>query len=194
VDIGFWTARNGRCLASWPPSSTPAPPVYFGFGSTPGLDPDAMTGMICDALEQTGHRGILATGGGALRTGVGYADVYFIAEAPHDRLFPHVSSIVHHGGAGTTGASLRAGKPTAICPFFGDQPFWARRVSHLGVGPAPLDRKKLSPAGLAKVLRDMEEPGLMRRAAKLGADIQQDDGVAEAVRFIFSRLGKRGCP
>jgi sterol 3beta-glucosyltransferase len=192
---GYWFLDNPewqmpRELAAFLDAG--APPVYFGFGSTPGLDPDAMTGLICDALAQTGNRGILATGRGALRTGAGSANVYFIAEAPHDRLFPHVASIVHHGGAGTTGASLRGGKPMAICPFFGDQPFWARRVAHLGVGPAPLDRKILSPAKLANVISQMEQPAMRQRAAKLGAAIQQEDGLTNAVRFVFSRVGNRG--
>jgi sterol 3beta-glucosyltransferase len=163
------------------------PPIYFGLGSMPGLDPDATTQMICQALEQTGNRGILAIGGGALRIGKESAHVHFIADAPHDRLFPRVGSIVHHGGAGTTGASLRAGKPTAICPFFGDQPFWARRVSQLGVGPAPLDRKTLTPASLAETIRQMENPKMRVCAMELGAVIQQEEGVRDAVRYIFAR-------
>lgn len=188
---GYWFLDNPdwnmpRELAAFLDAGRP--PVYFGFGSMPGLYPDAMTGIICEALAQTGHRGILATGGGALQAGAASPNVYFIADAPHDRLLSRVSSVVHHGGAGTTGASLRAGKPTAICPFFGDQPFWARRVSRLGVGPAPLDRKTLSPASLANAIRQMEQPEMREGAAKLGAAIQQEHGVAEAVRFISSRL------
>jgi sterol 3beta-glucosyltransferase len=160
------------------------PPVYFGFGSMPGLDSEAMTAVIREALARTGKRGILAIGGGALQVGHTPDSIFFIADAPHDRLFPHVASVVHHGGAGTTGAALRAGKPTAICPFFGDQPFWARRVSALGVGPAPLDLKTLSPAALADAITRMEDTGMRQRAAELGAGIQQEAGIANAVRFI----------
>lgn len=188
---GYWFLDNPdwkmpRELAAFLDAGRP--PVYFGFGSMPGLDPDTMTEMICDSLEQTGNRGILATGGGALQARESSGNVYFIADAPHDRLFPHVSCIVHHGGAGTTGASLRAGKPMAICPFFGDQPFWARRVLHLGVGPAPLKRKALSAASLANVIRQMAQADMRQRAAKLGGAIQQDAGIANAVSFIFSRV------
>jgi len=164
------------------------PPVYFGFGSTPGLEPDAMTSMICEALDQAGRRGILATGGGALGSGKKSDRVLFLTDAPHDCLFPHVASVVYHGGAGTTGASLRAGKPTAICPFLGDQPFWARRVSKLGVGPAPLDRKALSPAALAHAITEMETARMRQRATELGAAIQRDRGVENAVRFVLTRL------
>jgi UDP:flavonoid glycosyltransferase YjiC (YdhE family) len=163
------------------------PPVYFGFGSVPGLEPAEMAEMIRIALEQTGNRGILATGGGAIGAGAPSPNIYFVADAPHDRLFPHVSSIVHHGGAGTTGASLRAGKPIAICPFFGDQPFWARRVSQLGAAPPPLDRRALSPTILAHAIAQMEQREMRQRAAELGAAISQEDGVASAIRFIFSR-------
>jgi UDP:flavonoid glycosyltransferase YjiC (YdhE family) len=63
------------------------PPIYFGFGSVPGLDPDAATQEICDALHQTGNRGILAVGGGALRKGREFANIHVINDAPHDRLF-----------------------------------------------------------------------------------------------------------
>jgi sterol 3beta-glucosyltransferase len=160
------------------------PPIYFGFGSVPGLDSEAMTAVILEALDRIGKRGILGTGGGALRVGQASDSIFFIADAPHDRLFPYVASVVHHGGAGTTGAALRAGKPTAICPFFGDQPFWARRVSALGVGPAPLDLKTLSAAALANAITRMEDAGMRQRAAELGAGIQQEAGIANAVRFI----------
>jgi UDP:flavonoid glycosyltransferase YjiC (YdhE family) len=188
---GYWFLDNPdwtmpRELAAFLDAGPP--PVYFGFGSMPGLDPAEMAEMITAAIEQTGNRGILATGGGAIHAGARSSNVYFIADAPHDRLFPHMSSIVHHGGAGTTGASLRAGKPMAICPFFGDQPFWARRVSHLGAGPPPLDLKALSPAMLAHAITQMEQQGMRQRAAELGAAIAQEDGVASAVDFICSRV------
>src|SRR5690606_7322177 len=115
-------------------------PVYVGFGSMPGLDPHKLARVVADGLAAAGKRGILATGGGALELADPPPHVHMIASAPHAALFPHVSGALHHGGAGTTGASLRAGLPTIVCPYFGDQPFWGRRVADLGAGPQPLDR------------------------------------------------------
>lgn len=96
------------------------PPVYFGFGSMPGLNPEAVTEMILQALAMTGNRGVLASGGGAISTGRAEEPAIFLDSAPHDQLLHQISAIVHHGGAGTTAAGLRAGLPTQIIPFFGD--------------------------------------------------------------------------
>ncbi len=196
---GYWFLDDEK----WQPSAALAAfldagkaPIYIGFGSMPGLDPARMTAIVIEALARTGNRGLLATGGGALEAqdvpgnvpGNVHAHVHFIAGAPHDRLFPRVAATVHHGGAGTTAASLRAGKPTAICPFFGDQPFWARRIAELGVGPPALNRKTLSTESLAAAIMAMDDRQMRHRAAALGAAIQQEDGVTAAVNFIESRM------
>lgn len=165
------------------------PPVHVGFGSMPGLDPAATTRIVVEALARAGKRGLLASGGGAL-AGEGLPPhALMIAEAPHDRLFPLVSGVVHHGGAGTTGAALRAGRPMVVLPFFGDQPFWARRVAALGAGPAPLDRRTLSAEGLAAAIRAMDDPAMRGRARALGALVRAEDGAAAAVSFIEGRPG-----
>jgi sterol 3beta-glucosyltransferase len=104
---------------------------------------------------------------------------------PHDWLFPQVAAVVHHGGAGTTAAGLRAGRPTVICPFFGDQPFWGRRVHDLGVGSTPIPQKKLTAEKLAAALREVTtSPAIRAQADALGDRIRREDGVARAVAFI----------
>ena len=96
-----------------------------------------------------------------------------------------MSAVVHHGGAGSTAAGLRAGKPTVICPFFGDQPFWGRRVAALGAGPRPIARDELTAERLAAAIRDAVESNTIRaRATALGGAIRAEDGVAAAVPFI----------
>lgn len=65
---------------------------------------------------------------------------FSLEKVPHDWLFERIDAAVHHGGAGTTGASLRAGIPTIIKPWFGDQYFWALRVQKLGVRLSVLSR------------------------------------------------------
>jgi sterol 3beta-glucosyltransferase len=117
------------------------PPVYVGFGSISGRDPQKTTRAILDALAQSGQRGILATGWGGLQTSDLPDSVFQIKAVPHDWLFPQMAAVVHHGGAATTAAGFRAGVPTVVCPFFGDQPFWGKLVAALGVGSEPVPRK-----------------------------------------------------
>jgi sterol 3beta-glucosyltransferase len=162
-------------------------PVYVGFGSMPGLDPLELTAIVVEGLSRAGKRGVLASGWGALAGTALPPHVHLIREAPHDRLLPLVSAAIHHGGAGTTAASLRAGVPTTIVPFFGDQPFWARRVAALGVGPASLDRRNMAADAIASALRAMDDPGMKQRAAALGRAIRGEDGLAAAVGFIEER-------
>lgn len=167
------------------------PPIYIGFGSMPGIEPRRMAAIVLDALERTGKRGLLATGGGAMEVQSIPANVHVISGAPHDKLLPRVAATVHHGGAGTTAASLRAGKPMAICPFLGDQPFWARRIVQLGVGPPPLNRKTLSSESLAAALMAMDDTQMRLRAAALGEHVRKEDGVTTAIRFIESIIPMR---
>jgi UDP:flavonoid glycosyltransferase YjiC (YdhE family) len=93
-----------------------------------------------------------------------------------------MAAVVHHGGAGTTAAGLRAGLPSVIVPFAWDQPFWGRRVWELGVGPRPIPRKRLSVERLADAITAaVSDKEMRRRAQVLGERIRQEDGVANAV-------------
>ena len=168
-------------------------PVYVGFGSMPGLDPLALTRLVAAALSRAGLRGVLATGGGALARAVDAPHLHFIEAAPHEGLLPLMSACVHHGGAGTTAATLRAGKPGLICPFFGDQPFWGRVVAALGAGPAPLPARKLEVEALTAALRRItSDAALRQRAAELGRRIRAETGVATAIASLESRQLLRG--
>ena len=163
-------------------------PIYVGFGSMPGLDPHELTSMVVEALIRTGKRGLLATGGGALAADTVPSHVHMISTAPHDRVLPLVSAAIHHGGAGTTAASLRAGLPTTIVPFLGDQPFWGRRVEQLGVGPRALDRKTLSVESIAAAIAAMDDPAMRQKANALGLAIRDEDGLGAAIGFIEARV------
>jgi UDP:flavonoid glycosyltransferase YjiC (YdhE family) len=107
---------------------------------------------------------------------------------PHSWLFPQVAAVVHHGGAGTTAAGLRAGKPTICVPFISlDQNFWGWRVADLGVGLPPIPSRQLSAEKLAKALTTaVRDPAMNQRAAELGANIRSEDGVAQAVDILAS--------
>lgn len=105
------------------------PPIYIGFGSIVVDDPNAMTRLIFEAVKRTGQRALVSKGWGGLGADeLGIPDgVFMVGNVPHDWLFPRVSCVVHHGGAGTTAAGIACGKPTVIVPFFGDQPFVSSR-------------------------------------------------------------------
>ena len=104
---------------------------------------------------------------------------------PHDWLFPHVAAIVHHGGAGTTAAGLRAGVPTVVVPFFADQPFWAWRVYELGVGPRWIPRKKSTAGKLAVAIQQaVNDPAMIQRAEELGQRIRAEDGIRTGVQLV----------
>ena len=116
-----------------------SPPIYVGFGSMGfGKGADRRNKAIIEAIQRVGLRAVLASGWSRLAQVDLPDQVLHIENAPHDWLFPKMSAVVHHGGAGTTGAGLRAGRPTLICPFLGDRPFWGHQVHLLGAGPDPL--------------------------------------------------------
>lgn len=100
------------------------PPVYIGFGSIVVDDPNKLTDMIFKAVKKAGVRAVVSKGWG----GIGGVDppegVLLLGNCPHDWLFPRMSAVVHHGGAGTTAIGVACGKPTVVVPFFGDQAFW----------------------------------------------------------------------
>lgn len=194
VATGYWFLDQ---QSNWQPPAdllrfleAGAPPVYIGFGSMTGADPAAKTRLALDALAQSGQRGLLATGWGGLAEADLPETVFAIKEAPHDWLFPRVAAVVHHGGAGTTAAGLRAGKPSLICPFMGDQFFWGQRVAAAGAGPQPVPQKQLTAERLAAAMTTaVSDPAIQRRAAELGAATRAEDGVGRAVGIISQRLG-----
>jgi|LSQX01.3.fsa_nt_gb UDP:flavonoid glycosyltransferase YjiC (YdhE family) len=168
-----------------------SPPVYIGFGSMVTHDPEAETAIVVEALQRTGQRGILLTGAGAFVEEGLPDEVLALHSAPHDWLFPHMSAVVHHGGAGTTSAGLRSGVPSIVVPFFADQPFWARTVHELGVGPRPIPHTRLTADRLAAAIEQAVGDEAMReRAASLGERIRAEDGVGRAVEIIRGHFGE----
>lgn len=165
-------------------------PVYVGFGSMGGSGGLKRTKVILEALEKSGQRGLIASGWGGLKASDLPQNVYMLESVPHDWLFPRVAAVVHHGGAGTTAAGLRAGKPTVICPFLGDQPFWGQLVYERGVGTKPIPQGKLTAARLAEAIRiATQDAGMQRQAEALGQKIRAEDGVARAVEVVNEILG-----
>jgi len=161
-------------------------PIYIGFGSMVSSNAKAFTQTVLDAVKMSGQRAVLATGWGALDGYEGQQDkqIFFLRHAPHDSLFPLVSAAVHHGGAGTTAAAVRAGIPSVIVPFFGDQPFWANCLNLLDIAPPALKRKNLTAGALASAITATQHPAMIKAAAELGRAVRAEDGIGEAVRRL----------
>lgn len=161
------------------------PPVYIGFGSMTNRRPAETTAIVTTALAKIGQRAVLLSGWGGLQA-ENLPDTIFMLDAvPHDWLFPRMMAVVHHGGAGTTAAGLRAGVPSVIVPFFADQPFWGNRVADLGVGPRPIPRQQLTADRLAAAIQTaVTDQSMRRQAAELGTKIQAENGIARAVDIL----------
>ncbi len=168
------------------------PPVYVGFGSIgdPGLASQT-TELVINALKRSGQRGILMTGWGGMSLLDDLPDdVLILEKAPHAWLFPRMAAVVHHGGAGTTAAGLRAGVPQVIIPSGNDQFAWGRRMFELGVGSEPIPRKKLTAAKLSEAIRYVLTTEVVSASSKLGLKINAETGADAAARIIEESLEK----
>ncbi|KAF3601440.1 hypothetical protein F2Q69_00039050 [Brassica cretica] len=164
-------------------------PIYIGFGSLPVQEPEKMAEIIVEALQRTKQRGIINKGWGGLGNLKEHKDfVYLLDNVPHDWLFPRCKAVVHHGGAGTTAAGLKAACPTTIVPFFGDQPFWGERVHARGVGPSPIPVDEFSLHKLEDAINFMLDDKVKSSAETLAKAMKDEDGVAGAVKAFFKHL------
>lgn len=168
------------------------PPVCIGFGSMVGANLEKMTRVVIDAVNESGKRAILLSGWAGIGNDNFGERIYRIKAAPHEWLYPRVAAAVHHGGAGSTASSLRAGVPTIIVPHLGDQAFWGQRVYALGVGPRPIPRNKLTSRALAAaIVTASTDQNMKRRARELGKKIGAEDGIGRAVELIQQYLSPR---
>ncbi|KAJ7973603.1 Sterol 3-beta-glucosyltransferase ugt80a2 [Quillaja saponaria] len=167
-------------------------PIYIGFGSLPLQEPEKMTQIIVQALEITGQRGIINKGWGGLgNLAEPKESLYLLDNCPHDWLFPQCIAVVHHGGAGTTAAGLKAACPTTIVPFFGDQPFWGERVHARGVGPAPIPVDEFSLEKLIHAISFMLDPKVKESARELAKAMENEDGVIGAVQAFYKHFPRK---
>lgn len=170
-------------------------PVYIGFGSMSVDDPEGVQTAITRAISMTGARAVVAAGWSGLSGEAASSDrIFSVASAPHDWLFPRVAATVHHVGAGTTAASMRAGTPQVPVPFFGDQPFWAKRATALGVAAKPIPCERLTAERLARGIDQALRPACISRAAETGQRLRAEDGVAHAVRDFHQLIASASPP
>ncbi len=181
---------NGE--SQWQPSAeleqflaTGDKPIYIGFGSMLSDDTDNLSALIYEAVAESGRRAIIATGWGGLKAKFNNnPNILVIEAAPHDWLFPKVCVAVHHGGAGTTAATIRVGIPSVVIPFFGDQPFWAWRLEQNGVAPKMIKRKDLTAEKLVAAINMACVPEMQNAAAKLAVKVAEENGVQCAIDLL----------
>lgn len=168
--------------------------VYIGFGSIVVSNSQELTKAVVDSVLKADVRCILSKGWsdryGSEDASVPEVtlppEIFQIKSAPHDWLFPQMDAAVHHGGSGTTGASLRAGVPTIIKPFFGDQFFYAGRVEDLGAG---IFLKKLNVTQLSKALLEAtSNEKMIAKAGAIGKQIQSENGVSRTIEALYKEM------
>lgn len=163
-------------------------PIVIGFGSMMDLDARARTKIdaIVEAVVASGRRAVIQAPDDVRASRESDA-VFFTGYAPHDWLFARSAGVVHHGGAGTCAAAIRAGVPSAIVFVFGDQPDWGKRLAALGVGTEPLAMKDLDAASLRERLMALDSPK-RTKARELGTKVRSEDGLARACERIEAVL------
>lgn len=159
-------------------------PVYIGFGSMTLSDPQGTAKVFQRALEKTQLRAVMSQGWAQLKALEKSPNIFVVDSAPHDQLFPLMSAVVHHGGAGTTAAGLRAGKPTLICPVLADQPFWGKQIHKRGLGPSPLPLKTLTEDSLVQAFKQIRSGQFDKKAQQASQKIAQEDGLENALQVM----------
>lgn len=188
---GFWTQPGSGRGAS--PEQLAAfladgrPPVYVGFASTVTSDPQRLARLVRDAVRLARVRAVVVGGWSGMAAEDLGNEIAFIDNVPFDWLFPQMAAIVHHGGLGTTGVALAAGRPQVVCPSLPDQRFNARRLHELGVALPPVPLRELTAEQLALAIRRaVNDRRMAAQAELLGRETRGEDGAAEAVRILES--------
>ena len=163
------------------------PPVVISFGSMGESDGKKITEILIDAIKQTNQRAVIQSGWGLLGTQDATSNIFCTEYVPHRWLFPKASCVVHHGGAGTSASVCYAKVPSVVVPHFGDQLYWGKQLSDLGVAPRSLLRRNLTAKRLAqRIEKVLETPTMKERAQALGTKMESEDGLTTAVEMIES--------
>ncbi len=195
--------RNAFACGQWSladPAWTPPPaleaflaagecPIYVGFGSMSGFDPDHLARLLIDAVG--GRRALFYPGWSGMDASSMPENIFVIGDTPHRWLFPRTSMVIHHGGSGTTHSAARAGVPSIVVPFAGDQFFWADRLRQLGVAGAPVNGRRLQRQTLERGIAFAERADVKARSAALGARMAAENGLEYAVAVIERLVANR---
>jgi vancomycin aglycone glucosyltransferase len=191
VQTGAWTLADTRPLPAELEAFLDAgdPPVYVGFGSMAMHTAEDPARTAIEAVRAQGRRVVVAQGWANLALIDDRDDCFDVGEVNQQALFTRVAAVVHHGGAGTTTAAARAGAPQVMVPQVADQPYWASRVSELGIGaahdgPIPITGSLLAP------LRTALAPETRKRAAAIAKAIRSDGAVVAAELLVTAIHGE----
>jgi UDP:flavonoid glycosyltransferase YjiC (YdhE family) len=148
--------------------------------------------MLLDAVVAAvaGRRALFYPGWSGLQGQELPANFLTIGDTPHDWLFPNTSLVIHHGGSGTSHSAARAGIPSVVLPFAGDQFFWAEQLCQHGVAPAATSGRQVSADTLSRAIDAAQTAQMRDRASVLGARMRTEDGLATAVERIHDLVHK----
>ena len=198
-----WPAHARLCGQWMRPSSTwapppalaeflaaGAPPIYIGFGSMAGFDRADLLNVVVEAVA--GRRALFYPGWSGIDTAMLPSNFLPIGDTPHDWLFPRCTLVVHHGGSGTSHSAARAGVPSVVLPFAGDQFFWAERLRHAGVAAGANDARRVDAASLEQDMGRADKETVRTQAHARGEKTRNEDGLAAAVSLI-EKFSSTGC-
>jgi sterol 3beta-glucosyltransferase len=170
------------------------PPVVVTFGSMPALDARKLSDSIVAGITSAGARAVLQSGIASLGEECSLPDsIHWVRYVPYDWLLPRSAGIVHHGGAGTCAAALRAGVPQAIVWHLGDQKTWGTLMRRCGVAVPAIFHRTFSSEWLASTVRRLRTDEALRDGARhLGDALSRENGVARAVEAIGAGCQRQG--
>ncbi|WAJ47322.1 glycosyltransferase [Mycobacterium sp. Aquia_216] len=167
-----------------------SPPIFFGFGSTEVKSPAETIEMIAAACAQLGERALVCSGWSDFSDVPHFDHVKVVGPVNYATVFPACRAVVHHSGAGTTAAGLRAGVPTLSLWSLGDQRIWAGQVKRLKVGTArPFSAT--TQETLVGDLREILAPGCVDRAREISSRMTKPaESAAKAADLLenFARV------
>jgi sterol 3beta-glucosyltransferase len=157
-------------------------PIYIGFGSMSGFDSKRLIASLIGAMK--GRRALFYPGWSGIDPKALPGNVFVLGDTPHDWLFPRVSAVIHHGGSGTSHSAARAGAPSIVIPFAGDQFFWAERLRLAGVASTVIDGRRPKTEDFLKALDFTATHQVRNRARVLGEKMRAENGIGNAVAIL----------
>jgi UDP:flavonoid glycosyltransferase YjiC (YdhE family) len=176
-------------VASWIAAGTP--PIFFGFGSMPVESAADTLAMISAACAQLGERALVCAGGTDFGHVPDFEHVNVVGSVNYSAIFPTCRAVVHHGGAGTTAAGLRAGVPTLILWTLPDQPLFAAQLKELKVGSGHRF-STITEKSLVAELRRILAPQYVARAREIATRTTKPaESVAAAADLVEDFVRRR---
>jgi UDP:flavonoid glycosyltransferase YjiC (YdhE family) len=165
-------------------------PICISFGSMIHRSLPGIIQTILQGCKESEKRVVLLSGWEEINLPASDQNIFTAKEAPHEQLFPKCSLIIHHGGAGTTAAALRAGVPSLVIPFGADQLYWGLRVNELGIGPAPIRENKVTVDRIIKAIEFSSRVNIREQGKIFSEGLRGENGVEQAIRIIESKIKK----